>query len=51
MDKEYNDSLLNFRARWDIVGKLAYKFERSELVRMVENGDEKASFCIITTNQ
>ncbi|MEC8312775.1 MAG: PD-(D/E)XK nuclease family protein [Candidatus Thermoplasmatota archaeon] len=29
MNKEYNDTLLNFRARWDIVGKLAYKFERS----------------------
>ena len=24
MNKEYNDTLLNFRARWDIVGKLAY---------------------------
>ena len=26
---DYSDSLLNFRARWDIVGKLAYKFSRS----------------------
>ena len=28
-DIDYSDNLLNFRARWDIVGKLAYKFERS----------------------
>ena len=26
---DYADSLLNFRARWDIVGKIAYKFTRS----------------------
>jgi hypothetical protein len=28
-DIDYSDNLLNFRARWDIVGKLAYKFQRS----------------------
>ena len=34
---DYTDSLLNFRARWDIVGKMAYKFERSGIGR---NGRE-----------
>ena len=26
---DYPDNLLDFRARWDIVGKLAYKYQRS----------------------
>ena len=34
---EYSDTLLNFRARWDIAGKTAYKFERSGIGR---NGRE-----------
>ncbi len=33
----YPDTLLDFRARWDIIGKLAYKFERSGIGR---NGRE-----------
>ena len=37
MNIDYDDNLLNFRARWDIVGKLAYKFERSGIGR---NGRE-----------
>ena len=28
-DIDYSDNLLDFRARWDIVGKLAYKYQRS----------------------
>ena len=36
-ETECNDKLLDFRARWDIVGKLAYKYYRSGIGR---NGRE-----------
>ena len=49
-NKDYSDSLLKFRARWDIVGKLAYKFERSGVGR---NGREwrRKGLVIFDNNQ
>ena len=49
-NKDYSDSLLKFRARWDIVGNLAYKFERSGVGR---NGREwrRKGLVIFDNNQ